>query len=164
MRKSFLPTIAVFMLFLGCATSGEVTEAKILKYGIYTATKVERMEAQSTLSGKRTISSDFEFIDATTQIPAVLGTRFGFKYVIKGNPEGKKIDIRVTRTHPRMKNPSTGKVSTVSKYNRKARIGIPGYIGFGFDVEWELVPGEHIFKVYYKDRQLLEKAFKVYLP
>ncbi len=164
MKKSFWPTIVVFMLFLGCATSGEVKEAKILKYGIYTATDEERVEAQDTLSGKRKISSDFEFIDTTTQIPAILGTRFGFKYVIKGSPEGKKIDLRVTRTHPRMKNPRTGKVSTVSKYNTNAKIGIPRYIGFAFDVEWELVPGEHKFKVYYKDRQLLEKAFTVYLP
>ena len=152
------------MLSLGCATSGEVTEAKILKYGIYTSTKVERKEAQNTLSGKRTISSEFEFIDTTTQIPAILGTRFGFKFVIKGSPEGKKIDIRVTTTHPRMKNPRTGKVGTVNKYNRKARIGIPGYIGFGFDQEWEVVPGEYIFETYYKDRQLLKKAFTVYLP
>jgi hypothetical protein len=164
MRKSFLPTIVVLMFFLGCATPGEVTDAKILKYGIYTATELKRVEAQDTLSGKRKVSADAEFVDTTTKIPAILGTRFGFRYVIKGSPEGKKIDIRVTRTHPRMKNPRTGKVSTESKYNRKARIGIPGFLGFKFDEEWELVPGDHIFKVYYKDRQLLTKTFTVYLP
>ena len=164
MRKSFLPTIVVFMFCLGCATSGEVTEAKILKYGIYTATDVKRVKAKDTLSGKWRISTDAEFIDTTTQIPAILGTRFGCRFVIKGSPEGKKINIRVKTIHPRMKNPRTGKVSTVSEYNRKATIGIPGRVGFGFHYEWELVPGKYIFEVYYRDRQLLEKAFTVYLP
>ena len=60
--------------------------------------------------------------------------------------------------------PKKNKTVTEEIHIKKYKIGTISMDGFGFDYEYELVPGKWTFQIYYKDQKLLEKTFNVYQP
>ena len=38
------------------------------------------------------------------------------------------------------------------------------FAGWTFDNQWELIPGEWVFQIYYEGEKLVEKSFTVYNP
>ncbi len=161
-------SLAAMLLVLGVATvSGGkppvVQEAYILKAGRYKAKLLKRKPGTGQ-QRRRNLSERFKFIDESMQIPAVKGSRFGMRFVILGEPRGSEIEIRVFRHHPPMKNPRAQELSLLSTYTRKIQLNYPQVIGYGFDEDWELVPGEHRFQIYHGPRKLLEQVFTVYRP
>jgi hypothetical protein len=172
MKRYLLIISVVFMVIFisglfqsaesGLFDKTEITEAKILKYGICTATKIKKVSAK-TASGKMNIQKDMEFIENTTEIPATIGTSFGIRWVVKGKPEGRQIKLRVKGIHPPMKRPKKEDITTY-EYTTKIKIGSIGWNNYTFERDGELLPGKWTFQIYYKDRKLLEKTFNVYLP
>jgi hypothetical protein len=173
--KRYLLILSVIFLFLfvsglfQSSTSGlfdktEITGAKILNYGICTATTTKKVKAKDTASGKRKIIKDTEFVETTTKIPAILGNSFCIRYSIEGKPDDRRIKLRVKLIHPIIKNPDEGTTETISAIDIKPKIGSISTTNFTFDTESELIPGNYTFQIYYKDRKLLEKTFSVYLP
>lgn len=140
----------------------EITDVQILERGMCKATFVERKKIGE--GDKLDTYKDFEFINTSTRVPAKKGNRFGIRFVIRGKPDGKEIRLRIRRLHPPMKNPIKKKVVTVSEYTKTVKLNTPRLIGYGFDEEWELVPGNHVFEIYYKEQKLLEETFTVYIP
>jgi hypothetical protein len=162
MKKELLVFLVISILITGCAS--EITGAKILNYGILTATNVETVKAKDTASGTRAIQKDLEFEEHTTLIPATIGKSFGIKYVIDGKPDGMQINIKVKGIHPPIRNPERDKALTSSEYTLKRTIGNILWLTYTFKKEWELVPGKYTFQIHYKEQKLLEKTFTVYLP
>ncbi len=140
-----------------------VQEAYILKAGRYKANLIKRKPGVGQ-QNRRNLYERFKFIDESTRIPAVKGHRFGLRFVILGEPRGSEIEIRVFRHHPPVNNPRSQKTTTLSTYTRKIQLNFAQVIGYGFDEDWELVPGEHRFQVYHGPRKLLEQVFTVYRP
>jgi hypothetical protein len=81
-----------------------------------------------------------------------------------GEPAYKEIELRIFRHHPPVKNPRHKETSSLTTYTRKAQLNIAQVIGYGFDEDWEMVPGEHRFQVYYGPKKLIEQVFTVYRP
>lgn len=161
-------SMVVLLLGIGAATVvGDdppvVQEAYILKAGRYQGKLIKRKPG-SDQQGRRNLYERFKFIDEATRIPAVKGYRFGLRFVILGEPRGREIEIRVFRHHPPVKNPRSKQVSSLSTYTRKVQLNYPQVIGYGFDEDWELLPGEHRFQIYHGPRKLLEQVFTVYRP
>lgn len=146
-----------------CDKAPVIQSAHILKAGRYNAKHIKRKPG-SGQQGQRNLYERFKFIDEATRIPAVKGHRFGMRFVIVGEPRGAEIEIRIFRHHPPVKKPGNKQVSVLSTYTRKIQLNIPQVIGYGFDEDWELVPGEHRFQVYFGPKKLIEQVFTVYRP
>jgi hypothetical protein len=140
-----------------------IKSAHILKAGRYEARRIKRQPG-SGQKDRRNLYAGFKFIDEATRIPGIKGYRFGLRFVILGEPRGQEIEIRIFRHHPPVKDTSGKKISRLTTYTQKAQLNAAQVIGYGFDHDWELVPGEHRFQVYYGPKKLLEQVFTVYRP
>ena len=169
MKKLCVAICMSATLLLACATGGggkgsvNINDVQILRSGSYEGTQLKRKNT-NTSHGKENVYEDFEFVSDSNRVPAVLGNRFGFRIVLRGEPDGKIIKVKVKRHHPPMMNPHKNKVISLSEYTRKFKINKAQVIGYGFDEEWELVEGDHRFELFYGGRLLTEKTFTVYRP
>ncbi len=160
---------AVFIL-LHCTWANvwaqNVRGIKILDYGIYHAKIVEKVDTEKTATGDRNIIETTGIIKRTTDIPASVGTRFGILYVVEGEPSGETVELKKITIYPKtgLKNPHKKGVVYKSEYAIEAEIGIEGHSGYGFDYEWEAVPGEWMIQLWYKGKKLAEKTFTVRKP
>src|SRR6266540_2988658 len=117
-----------------------VTGAKVTEVGIYTARVIKTFDVPSVAGGTNRGLDSFTLVQATTNVPAHVGTRFGFRYTIQGTPSNAPIIITMFGEHPPLKNPTTGKTQTRDVHELQSWIG-QTYTSCSFDEEWELIPG-----------------------
>jgi hypothetical protein len=162
-KVSFIAIVAVFLL--GSVISVQAADAQgidIGRYGIYKADIVKKEDSEKAAAGYKTISENAVFLKQTDTIEAVVGTKFGFEYVINGSPEDAVLDITVRYVHPPITNPATGKTVTSQEIITPGRsIGKPELIGYSFDEAWEIADGQWTIQLFYGDRKLAEKTFTI---
>ena len=141
----------------------EIQIARVLKAGRYEAKLIKRKPGKGQQSS-RNIYERFKFVEETTRIPLIKGYRFGIRFIIVGEPAYKEIELRIFRHHPPVKKPGSKHESRLTTYTKKAQLNIAQVVGYGFDEDWELVPGEHRFQVYLGPKKLIEQVFTVYRP
>jgi Domain of unknown function (DUF3859) len=142
----------------------KITDAHVTWYGVYQARDDAAVEDKSSFTKKRTISSGIVPPEINSnQIPAVLGSRFGFGFILSGAPTVVK--LKIVRNFPAegIRDSRTGErhFSEQAEYTSVNRNLFFGYI---FDRDDELVPGLWSFEVWDDDRKLLEQSFTVYKP
>ena len=137
-----------------------VTGAKVTEVGIYQA-KVLTDETNATGVKLQGID-EFKLLRSTTNVPARIGTRFGFRYEILGTPTNVPITLTMIGKHPPIKNSTTGKIETKETYHLKSWIGRT-YTSNSFEDESDLVPGQWTFEVWYEGSKLCEQSFLVVL-
>ncbi len=143
-------------------TDLQIQAAQIVGYGIF------KTASQTNYRGftRNAVAADsvrgVQFTDFTNEIPGVLGTNFGFEYVLNTSPRGKKMRVRsiIKFPEPGLKTPR-GKVYKESVETKEVVIGPRNLHGYGFDEEWEIVPGEWVFEVWYKNARIIRKTFTV---
>ncbi len=57
-----------------------------------------------------------------------------------------------------------GRLYVESVEKKEVRIGQPSLHGYGFDEEWELVPGEWVFEIWYRQARIIKQTFTVITP
>src|ERR1041385_2483616 len=77
-----------------------VTGADVTEAGIYTAQVVKRFAVPGVASGTNEGLDSFKLVQATTNVPARIGTRFGFRYTIRGTPSNAPIVLKMVGEHP----------------------------------------------------------------
>src|ERR1700730_12924076 len=68
--------------------AARIDRVEIVEKGLYRIESKEKVEDPTTLGGYRYVHAKGELIKDTATIPAVLGTQFGFRYVVIGEPKG----------------------------------------------------------------------------
>jgi hypothetical protein len=135
-----------------------VVGAKVTEVGIYQA-KV--LAAGANAAGvKHQGLDEFKLLESTTNVPARIGIRFGFRYEIFGTPTNAPVTLTMVRKHPPIKNTMTGKIETEETYPLRSRIG-KTYTSVSFDEESDLVPGPWTFEVRCEGKKLCEQSFLV---
>src|SRR5689334_16131591 len=114
-----------------------VTGATVTEVGIYTARVIKKFDVPSVAGGTNEGLDSFSLVQTTTNVPARIGTRFGFRYTIHGTPSNAPIVLTMIGEHPPLKDPKTGKTRTRDEYELESWIG-PTYTSYSFDNEWEL--------------------------
>ena len=165
MTKLISTMLMLCLANLSQATDLRVRAAEIVGYGIF--------DTSSTTSGRGFTASSIaedhvkgvRFIEYTTDIPAKLGVNFGIQYVINSRPRGKPIRVTSVVKFPEagLQRPR-GRLYKESRDTHEVIIGRKALHGYGFDEEWELVPGTWIFELWYRDARLIKKTFNVYVP
>ena len=143
-------------------------DVELIDYGVYEFTRVELQKADKTAEGRVWEGKESKLLFKTDEIPMKLLTSFGircaFRTKLAGNEITNIIPIQVTIRHPKFTFTDTGRESTKEEWiSRQSPYGI-AYIGYKFDHEYEMVPGEWIFELRYKDVLLVEKKFIIQQP
>lgn len=168
--------ISFFILFFSisfCSCSSvylnkniQIDQIEIIDYGIYkTQPSDEVLKTDFPVGGVFKPAYEKEFVKKTDQIPAILGLSFGYRFIVKGNPQGQTAILKFVILHPEMVNPNNGEPFKKHIYNYESTIGQTNSFSrhsFKFDEEWELVPGKWVLKLYYKNKLLAEKSFTIY--
>jgi hypothetical protein len=161
-----LPLAVVLVSSSVSAQSPQVERIEIFDAGIYCADTVEKVRDPNAPTGYRNVVTNMKLMRRTSQVPALLGTRFGMRYTVIGAQAGTIVDIRlVTRVPlPGLRDPESGKVTVVNDYSMIASIGEPGYREYHLEYNWEALPGLWIFELWDKDRKLAEQRFTLFRP
>ncbi len=139
----------------------KVDGIEVVAYGEFKAASVTTKDAENTSLGKMTVLEDIELVKQSDVINAATGTQFGVKYLVKGSPKGTNVALSVRLLHPPTINPDAKKPSTSETWVANAKVGSANYSGWIFEYAWEMVPGDWILQLFYKDSKLLEKKFIV---
>ena len=140
--------------------------AQVFQFGIYTARKKGRItDSSQTNTGKVVRKPELEHASMTDRIPLEKDVYFGLQYRLWNLPTEvtvkRVMDLRSVLIHPEMTLPDG---STSTGWDRPVR-GIVksqqvlGFDGYAFNEDYELVEGDWIFQVWYKDRKLVERKF-----
>ena len=161
--KTFQLTAFVFIYLLICfdAQAKEVSGIDIVEYGIYELERQQSELQKGTSTGYGSVVTDLVRTEATETIPARLGVRFGFMFVVRGVPLNQQVGF-TTKIHfpfPGITNPETGITKSVDEYKHGGLIGAPTFNGYGLTKSWEAIPGKWKFEMYYDGRKLAEKTF-----
>ncbi|MGO8926027.1 MAG: DUF3859 domain-containing protein [Limisphaerales bacterium] len=141
-----------------CQQAVNVVGAKVTEVGIYQA---QIATAETNAAGVKLQGLDeFKVLRSTTNVPARVGTRFGFRYEIIGTPTNAPIILTMVGKHPPIKNSKTGKLETRDTYRLRSWIG-KTYTSTSLDEESDLVPGKWTFEVWHEGKKLREQSFHV---
>jgi len=143
-----------------------VTGITVTSAGTYTAqtTSTPARSGQQTPTGTVGTAADWHFLSDSTDIPGKAGTQFGIEFRLDGAPAGDAVTLYAAFTFPPqgIRNPNTGAVMRTAKIAfPNVKIGALSLFGYGFDNDWEIVPGVWTEQIWYQDRMLAERSFRV---
>jgi hypothetical protein len=157
--------IIISLLLLAVAAQAqEVQHIEITDVGIYKAENTGSVvPAPGTPMGKTNLVTDVVLMERTTIVPAALGTAFGFRYTIIGEPDGTEINLKFINHYPApgLKNPATSNTYMSSEYLLQRKMGAKHWKGYTFESDWELVPGIWTFEIWQGDRKMATQDFTV---
>ena len=157
--------------------------AEVIEYGLYEADRFGRIDGQDTSIGSVAVLNEetIRLVEKTTRIPAEIGKKFGIKYIFRGAPHNAYVELTIRVITPGLTRPpdpgpqlytpqgvrlpnrqNTAMARTSEQWSSHANLNKPAYDFFGFEHEWELMPGTWTFQIWYKDKILAEQSFEVY--
>ena len=150
------------LIFLICLAAGSVlaNEQRIIydfEYGIFSRGMEEFRE------GDRVVTSEGP-LDPVTMIPARLGTKFGVRYWLSRGAFVGEPTLHLIYHVPTMVNPSTGEyIDKIEILQEESTLDYTHTMAFEFAEQYELVPGEYRFYIFFENQKLLEQVFQVVL-
>ena len=164
MARIWLGLIAA-LAFAASAQAQTVSRIAITDPGFYEF-DVEKIDKtpDSVSTGFKTIKN-VRLVRKAERIPATVGTSFGFRFEIIGEPQGTPVTLRFVTRFPAggLRNPQ-GKVLLMSENDRTFRIGETTYRSYTFDEPWEAVPGTWTFEFWYQGKLVGSQQFEVVKP
>lgn len=146
-------------------------KASVYQFGLYKAVKKGRIvDSADTDTGKIVLKPTLELAKTTDHVPLVKDTYFGYQYrLFKLPPEAMVkpvIKLRKVLIHPEMTLPNGSKVTGWDQtFNARVESQqVMGFDGYGLNEDYELVEGDWIFQLWYKDKKLIERKFITYHP
>jgi len=147
-----------FLIFI--ANSANADEKRVIydyEYGIFAR------GTDNTTEGERIISSSGE-LEKTVTIPAQLGTKFGVKYWLSRAGFVEKPTLHLIYHVPTMINPDTGEyIDKLEVLQENSKLDHKHTMAFEFANQYELIPGEYRFYVFFENQKLLEHVFYIEL-
>ena len=153
MHLTRLSALAALMMISGLA-SAEVRIEGPVEFGVFEGPKAELQ------SGERVLRRSNEQIQATTVVPAKLGTKFGLRYQLLGKV-AEDTPLTLLYFTPGIRT-ADGQRHDKFEVTQKLVPGAPqDVMAYEFTESHEVVPGEWRFMVFQGDRLLAEQRFTV---
>ena len=150
--------LAVSIAFLGAATTQgapTVQSVEITEYGIYL---IHHLPPSFTAATAVEPATQVHLIAATNTIPAVVGTTFGCRFRVKGEPDEVPVNLEIVVKHPPFPR-RQGLPVPADRVPYSAVIGRDGVYTYTFDNAWQAVPGKWSIQVWHDDSKLAEQNF-----
>jgi hypothetical protein len=148
--------------FPGDAVPGE-KKVEIIDYGIYSA-DVVREEGKDSPAGKTNYLSGIRLLRQTDRVPAVIGTRFGIRFLVRGVPATETVALRAVILYPGLRPPGSERPVYRTEDVIHVTAGETFFQGILLEFDWGLVPGKWTFQLFSGEKLMAEKAFEVYRP
>jgi hypothetical protein len=163
MHALFLAALMLAVPLAARAQSVQVDHVDIVDKGVYVVTTGDQTANATTPNGTIVAVTVAKNIQNTTAIQGKVGSEFGLRYVVAGAPAGAdvSVDIVITYPAPGLPDPTAAKPIVESRFSRVKKIGETEYLGYGFDDDWEIVPGTWTFEIWYGGRMMASQAFTV---
>lgn len=138
----------------------------IIEFGVYTSKISQTVSESDTTMGKRHIVKEILLVKQTDEIQAEIGVQFGFRYIVRGVPEGAKAQISMVTILPPegLRNTKTGDVKYRNQHTVYNTLGKKSFRAYLIEEEWEIVSGKWTFQLFHENRKLAEKTFTVFKP
>ena len=157
-----LPLLLAVVLMACHLQRMTIDDLQVVEFGTFQKTD-ERgtVAAWGSIQGQAHAVADAVLLEETSNIHARQGTSFGLRVSVSGKPSGATVPIRAKCLHPKFTDPATGRSSEVEEWPGTGVIGRSGYMGYTFDNDWELVPGQWTIEVSVGSTFRVEKTFNV---
>ena len=157
-----LAICAAFTVMVASASAQNALSIEILEFGVYSGSHQYTIADDAAPTSQVLMEGPVRLIAQTNTISATIGGKFGFGFVVKGQPEGESIPLTVVYRFPKMVDPKTKREITEYRAPIRAKTGDrkPKML-WDFTEPWELVPGRWVFQIYHSRQKLVEKAFTV---
>ena len=161
--------LVVFFLFpvLQAQTpEARIDHVTVTERGVFEFKDLKDIPNEHSASRMGHLAANFILVEDTPTIPAKLGIHFGFRFLVVGQPAGAIVPLKIIRKFPEpgITNPATGKTTHQEGHTVRMALGTGDVTGYGFDHDFELVPGKWIWEVWSGDRKLAEQSFDVVEP
>ena len=155
--------LAVLPLAGDAADAARVERIDVLDTGIYTVDAGAATPDPDAPTGAITPVPVARNVAVTTTIHGKVGLEFGLRYVIAGAPAGGDVplDFVIRYPAPGLADPAAAAPVRETRFSRDKTIGATLYLGYGFEDDWEIVPGTWTFEIAYDGRTLVSQAFTV---
>lgn len=148
------------------ATEVKQPVGRVLQYGVYTLLRGGKVIDDPKTSTGKSLTKPVITRDRTTErIPLIKGKYMAYQYRLS-NLEGRMVKLRRVLQHPAINLPD-GTISTGSDFtiNKKVeRDEVFAYDAYAFNEDYEMVEGEWLFQIWYKNEKLVEQKFITYHP
>ena len=160
MTMRMIKTIALIVLLwfiAGCLYADEKRVIYDFEYGIFSRGMEDYKEGDRALSAGGPL-------EKTAVIPARLGTKFGVRYWLSRGSFLGKPTLHLIYHVPTMIDASTGEyIDKIEILQEESELDYTHTMAFEFAHQYELVPGEYRFYVFFENQKLLEQVFQVVL-
>jgi len=145
-------------------TTPSERRVEIVDYGIYTAEVVREEMKGASPSGKTNYISDIKLLRKTDRVPAVIGTRFGMRFVVRGGAGNEVVPLKAKILYPGLRPPGSEEPLYSTEDDIYVPAGEVSFEGILLEFDWGLVPGKWTFQIFHGDRLMAEKSFEVFRP
>ena len=151
------------------AFAQQVKDVDVVWVGTYRIAETKAVVDPTAPTGFRYVAQGIEPVQQTQRIPAMIGTRFGLAYVLKGEPEGTVVPVQAFWRFPAkgLNNPETRTTTFEWKTPElQCRLEQKPFCLMGYPLQhpWELVPGKWTIEIWAEGAKLVEASFDLYLP
>jgi hypothetical protein len=176
----FLTALCLVTALAGCnqgpadktaAKTVQAASAEVFEYGIYKMVdKGEVVDDPATSTGKSLKNLVIEHVEQTDRIPIEKDIYFGYQYRIDKLPAEMlikpQVALRRVLIHPPMTLPDGSQKSGSERMiHRDIKDGsVAALDGYALNEDYEMVEGEWIFQIWYRDQKLIEQKFIAYHP
>jgi len=166
MRILYALTILLLAPLAARAQAPALHGIQFVNPGIYRASTVEQHVVPDSVLGRQHTVANVMLEKKTTDIPGIVGVRFGFYFVVVGQPAGQIVKLRLVIRFPPagLTDPETKLTHPAERTNIFAWTNELQYQEYLFEEWWEVVPGIWNFELWQGDHKLGEQSFKVFLP
>lgn len=166
MKRRALLAASPGLLLAAAPAAGQqpkVERVNIVEAGIFQGRTTRSTIAPGSPTGTNEGVADVRLVDASLRVPGKVGVLFGVRFQVSGAPAGASVGLReVWRLPlPGARNPANGRVFLESTYDFRATIGQIAFRGYGFDHDWEIVPGEWMIEIWDGVRKMAMHRFTV---
>src|SRR5438128_1719388 len=106
--KIVLSSLWVGVLLTTGAVAAQLPPAEILEYGIYSGGHQESIANTNAPTGQVLLGGQVRLEKKTDQIPARLKSKFGFRFVVHGQPGDAPLRLHLVYLFPEMQDPISG--------------------------------------------------------
>lgn len=159
-----LPVLILLLIALaGCGSQTKAPQGvQLLEYGTFRKLSSERdVRDPGSTTGTRHAVAQVALVECTTNVPARIGTSFGFRVRFPGIPSNKVVPCTAKCLHPELHDSSSGRTSVIDQWDTSGLSGEDGFIGYTLDNAWEVVPGPWTLQVFLDSKLVVEKTFNV---
>jgi len=163
MRFLFSLLILCVLISGAFAQTALIDRIEIVQKGVFEISAGDKITEPNAPTGEITETNTAQLIETTDTISAQKGREFGFQYLIIGSPNDAEVSLDIVISYPKegLKNPDTQQPIFESRYSQTKKIGEINYLGYGFENDWEAVPGIWNFQIWYMGNKLNDTDFIV---